>query len=222
MENLINLAKNVNWGLNTRNKNLFLDSATQLYNYVQRTGASILTKLEDSGDFQAVGKAFSYNARFLDNGDLDINSVAAENGYYCMAKSIIAGNYFAAPELYNLLEQTPDLLMDKFISARMPDVQEMTGMPIVMLYGNPHQSDDAKEEARKYIPYVKFYVISQFYDIKTNKTRMPEDIIEYSLDKVISDINQVLKDSSIEESLKIGKDYFNKVLKEIEKILLNY
>jgi hypothetical protein len=95
-------------------------------------------------------------------------------------------------------------------------------MPIGMLYGNPYQSDDAKEEAGKYIPYVKIYVISQFYDIKGNKTRMPEDIIEYSVDKVTSDIKGVLKNSSIEESLKIGKDYFKKVYQEIEKTLLTY
>lgn len=222
MENIFNLAGNVNWGLSTKNNSLFLNSANQLYNYVQSNGAYLLTEIEESENLQMVGKAFSYFARFLDNGDPDINSVAAENAYYCLGKSIKKGNYFAAPALYNLLDSSSELLIDKFISVRMPDVEKITGMPIGMLYGNPHESIDAKEEASKYVPYLKFYIISKFYDIKLNRSLMPEDIIEYSNTKVNTDIKNMLAISSYENAMSIGQDYFERIFIETEDTLLSF
>lgn len=222
MENILNLAKNTNWGLSTRNQELFLNSANQLYNYVQNNGAYLLTEIEEDSDLQMVGKAFSYFARFINNGDPDINSVAAENAYYCLGKAITKGNYFAAPELYNLLDSSSELLMDKFISVRMAEVVKITRMPIEMLYGNPHKSKEAKEEANKYVSYVRFYIITKFYDIKLNKTLMPEDIIEYSNLKVISHIKSMLESSSYEGAINIGRDYFEKIYQETEMTLLNF
>lgn len=222
MENILNLAGNVCWGLSTRNNELFLNAANQLYNYVQANGAYLLTDIEETSNLQMVGKAFSYFARFIDNGDPDINSVAAENAYFCLGKSILKDNYFAAPELYNLLDSSSELLMDKFIPVRMAEIVKFTRMPIEMLYGNPHESEEAKEEARKYIPHVKFYVISKFYDIKLNKSLMPEDIIEYSNLKVISHIKKMLESSTYESAITMGKDYFEKVYQETEMTLLNF
>ena len=64
MENLLALARNVNWGFNTKNNELFTNSAFRLYNYAQRE-TKLLVEITDSGDLQTVGLAFSYNARFI-------------------------------------------------------------------------------------------------------------------------------------------------------------
>ena len=109
MENLLSFARSANWGYNDKNDELFFNSSINLYNYVAQKSAKILTTIEDTGDLQMVGCAFSYNARLISNGDLDINSVAAENAYYCLGKSIIKGNYFAAQELFNLIDNSPNL-----------------------------------------------------------------------------------------------------------------
>ena len=101
METLLGLSANVNWGYNTRNTSLLLDSSAKLFNYVlpQNKGGQILLQLEGQGDTQVVGAAFSYGAIMFDNGDPSVNSVMAENAFYCLAKSIKAGNNYAAPIL---------------------------------------------------------------------------------------------------------------------------
>lgn len=116
METLLGLSANVNWGYNTRNTSLLLDSSAKLFNYVlpQNRGGQILLQLEGQGDTQVVGAAFSYGAIMFDNGDPSVNSVMAENAFYCLTKSIKAGNNYAAPILLNMLEHNPDAIFDKF------------------------------------------------------------------------------------------------------------
>ncbi len=77
METLLGLSANVNWGYNTRNTSLLLDSSAKLFNYVlpQNKGGQILLQLEGQGDTQVVGAAFSYGAIMFDNGDPSVNSV---------------------------------------------------------------------------------------------------------------------------------------------------
>jgi hypothetical protein len=222
MENILNLSINTNWGFNTNNRSLFINSAQQLYNYVQRNGSRILTIIEDSGDLQAVGTAFCYSARFIDYGDIDINSVAAENAYYCLAKSAKQGNDFAAPKLYNLIKYNHELLMDKFISVRMLEIQKTLNLPIGMIYGNPFENRDAREESLEIIPPLRFFIISIFYDIELNKTRIPEDMIDYSEEDILSDSNIIKETSSIAETLDIGEKYFERILNDIESTLLKF
>ena len=59
METLLGLSANVNWGYNTRNTSLLLDSSAKLFNYVlpQNRGGQILLQLEGQGDTQVVGAA---------------------------------------------------------------------------------------------------------------------------------------------------------------------
>ncbi|GET29742.1 hypothetical protein [Prolixibacter sp. SD074] len=222
METIINLAGGVNWGISTKNNTLFLDSATQLYNYMQQKGAYLLTQIEESGELQMIGKAFSYFARFLDNEDPDINSVAEENAFYCLSKSIKLDNYFAGPELYNLISGYSELLMDKFIAVRMSELQETKGIPVNLVYGNPYMNSKARIEAKKIIPFLKFYVRSTFFDIKMNKPRMPSDLIEYSLNKVVAYIESIYQYSSFDEGINIGGRYFEKVYSEMEDTLLEF
>ena len=231
MDRLLSLAQNVNMAYNTKNQKVFSESAMLLFNHVQRN-ASLLTKIDDSGKLQMVGKAFSYNARFLKYEDVDINSVSAENAFYCLAKSIKLDNYFAAPELYNLLKHNHTLLIDRFIPAFIyicaldldrrvyPDAENL-----VIEANGGYKGKAMIKSAEWCISYVRFFVISQFYDIESNKSKMPDDsffIKEFSDTEVTSDINELLQKKSYNEIMKIGKEHFDFIVEDMEKILLKY
>lgn len=222
MDTVINLAQNTNWGLSTRNNDLFLNSAVELYKYVQKNGASILTNFSDSSELQVIGKAFSYFARFIDNGDLDINSVAAENSYYCLASSMMQNNFYAAPELFNLLDTKKELFSDKFKSVIFDDLQEYHQVPLDVIINSPEQQITVLKEIEKIHPILIYYVISNFYNIDTNKTKMPEDIIEYSVDRVNKYISGLKSSSNVADTIKTGKLFFNKVHISIKDTLLNF
>ena len=222
MKQILNLSMSVNWGYSTNNNDLFVNSATQLYNYVQSNGARLLTTISESSDLQMIGKAFSYLARFIDCGDIDISSVASENAYYCLSKSIINGNYYASQELFNLLHESSELLLSKFISARMKDIQKETGLPVFVMYGNPLKTTEGKEEGRKIIPYVKFYIISKFYDIESNKSLIPTDMQHYSQSALNDNLQEISKIASYNKLIETGSEYFLKVYLEIKDTLMKY
>jgi len=224
MEKIKYLAKNVNWNFNSNNKELFVISAVEFFEYVQNVGAHFLIKFQESGELQSIGKAFSYFARFLESDNHNVNSIAAENAYYCLAKSIILGNYFAAPELYNLVESKPHLLLDKFVAARINVLKKHNPyLPIGRMYGfNPYQNPEAKEDARTIIPFIRYYIIAEFYDIKLNQTRMPQDLIEYSQRELDNDLHEIFQNPNIDSFLRTGKEYFETVYAEIEDTLYKF
>ena len=196
METLLGLSANVNWGYNTRNTSLLLDSSAKLFNYVlpQNKGGQILLQLEGQGDTQVVGAAFSYGAIMFDNGDPSVNSVMAENAFYCLAKSIKAGNNYAAPILLYMLEH------------------------------NPSNSKEAvyRNKFCENIVYIKFYIISIFYDIREKRLLIPDDMLRSSMSKINSVIIMAMRKKGYEDAIKIGSDYFEKIYIEVNDTLLNF
>lgn len=156
--------------------------------------------------------------------DEDINSVAAENAFYCLAKSIINNNYFAAPELYNLLETSPALLLDKLVSVIISDIDEVSYGSWRYTYGpeNPYKNPSARRDGAKLLPFLKFFVNSRFYNIQEDRTLMPSDIIEYSSPNVKAVISNCLRDKTYQNCLQTGEDIFNKTYRECESTLLRY
>jgi hypothetical protein len=55
-----------------------------------------------------------------------------------------------------------------------------------------------------------------------NKTRISEDLIDYSEEDILSDLNNVRESSYITETLNIGEKYFEGILNDIEDTLLKF
>lgn len=219
METLLRLSASVNWGYNTRNSSLLLDSSARLFNYVlpQNKGGHILLQLEEQGDTQVVGAAFSYGAIMFDNGDPSVNSVMAENAFYCLAKSIKAGNNYAAPILLNMLEHNPVAIFDKFYEVEM---SEKIGTLAAI---SPRNSKVAyRDKFRENIVYIKFYIISVFYDIREKRLLIPADMLKMPMSKINSVIISAMEKKRYEEAIKIGSDYFEKIYIEVNDTLLNF
>ncbi len=217
METLLGLSTNVNWGYNTRNTSLLLDSSAKLFNYVlpQNKGGQILLQLEGQSDTQVVGAAFSYGAIMFDNGDSTVNSVMAENAFYCLVKSIKAGNTYAAPILLNMLEHNPNAIFDKFY-----EIENSNCLGSIRAISPSHSKAVAYNKFCEYIVYIKFYIISIFYNIKENRLLIPNDMLRSPMDKINSVIKVAMEKMEYEKVIKIGSDYFEKIYIEVSDTLL--
>lgn len=220
METLLNLSANVNRGYNTRNTNLLLEGCVQLFNYVlpQNKGGKILLQLEGQGDTQIVGVAFSYGAIMFDNGDPSVNSVMAENAFYCLAKSIKAGNNYAAPILLYMLEHNPDAIFDKFY-----EVEKSKCFGSLRAISSSNSKEAVyRNKFCENIMYIKFYIISIFYDIREKRLLIPDDMLRSPMSKINSVIIIAMRKKEYEDAIKIGSDYFEKIYIEINDTLLNF
>ena len=81
------LSMQINWAINTNDNRTASNLLVHLYQTVQRDSSTLLDLPAD--DCQSVGLAFTGMALLFNWNDVDINSVAAENAYYCLAKGYI-------------------------------------------------------------------------------------------------------------------------------------
>ena len=222
MEKLLMLATNVNWGYNSANEDLFIKQGMQMYNYVlpMNRGGRVLTELEGQTNTQVVGFAFSHFAIYSYNGDDNVNSVAAENAYYCLAKSIKAGNNYAAPELFKLLDKKPQAILDKFVSVKIDESRgSLTG--VFSYYGDRFRLQLTRQQCMELITQVKYYLLTLFFDVETCQLRIPKDVFVGSIDRILSVKKEVASLGDLAESLRIGRIYFDRVYSEIQNTLFN-
>jgi hypothetical protein len=118
----------------------------------------------------------------LDFNDEDLNSVAAENATYCLARSIIEkGNSFCTPPLFYILLKKRNLLASKLVAVHASISEKRVGMPIgLMLGGNPFTSpnlSDFREQAtnEKAID-IMAYLLELFYDTSRGEYKVPTDL----------------------------------------------
>ena len=226
-EQLQHIASQANWLLNTGNQQATINYMNALFDACYgRNGYRLLQISDDTT--QVVGLAFTSIARHLDFNDPDMNSVAAENALYCLARNIIAtGNTYCAPAIFTLLLIHPDLLKDKLIAAHCEIAQEDVGMPIgLMLGGNPfnapHLNSFREQAISKRIP-IMAYILQFFYDEVNQEYSIPTDM-PYHIPSQ-SDINRYTKMKSEyggtnNSILTEGKRYFYQIFQECQNTLL--
>lgn len=220
---IIDLACQANYAINTRNDRLASECLGTLYNAIQRDSYLLLTLPGDS--CQAVGLALTGMALLFNWNDDDINSVAAENAYYCLAKSYIENsNNFCLPAIFTMLQKRPSLLKDKFIAYWMEKAQKEIGMPIgIALGGNPFRSphlEEFREQALSHKIYVQQFVLSNFYDEDTESFLVPTEMPYYL--PSINDINSYIQTRNKFQdysNLEKGKSIFKLVYEECEESL---
>lgn len=195
-----------------------------------KQGGEALICLSNS-DCQCVGLAFTTMALCYDFGDEDINSVAAENAYYCLAKSLIEkNNTFVAPAIYTIMQKGGKLMKDKLISSWCDMAQKQVGMPIgIMLGGNPFTDpklDDFRQQAINFKDYISYYALIKFYDVKQQQYLIPTDMPYYipneseikSFLTIIKTNPSFLKDDFVADC----EEHFVSVYEQCKKTLLKY
>lgn len=180
--NIVDLASQANFAINTQNHRTASDCLGALYTSIQRD-SDLLLDLPASS-CQAVGLALTGMALLYNWNDDDINSVAAENAYYCLAKSYLeTDNTFCLPAIFTTLQKRPNLLKDKFIAYWSEQAQKEIGMPIGMaLGGNPFNAPHLqgfRDQALSHKIYVQQFTLSKFYDETSEEFTIPTDMPYY-------------------------------------------
>ena len=170
----LNMAHNVGNLIYARHlcRNLYMEVSPH------KQGGKVLINLP-SNQCQVVGLAFTTIALRYNFGDNDLNSVAAENAYYCLAKNIIEdNNRFVAPAIFSILYEEYSLMREKLISSYCRIFKDTNGINICSV-GNPFRDlslEDFRMEAIKFKDYIMYYALSKFYDIENKKYSIPTDM----------------------------------------------
>lgn len=220
------LAWQANLAINTKNYRKASELLGLLYRYIQ-SDSDLLLNLQPN-NCQPVGLALTGMALLFDCNDEDINSVAAENAYYCLAKGYIGTqNTFCLPAIFTILQKRPKLLKDNFITYLSTVVQKELGMPIgLALGGNPYKSpmlEDFRAQALSHKFYVQQYVLSKIFDEKTKEYTIPKDIPYYL--PSIDDINIFIQDRNTYDDILDNdkcKNVFMSIYKDCEESLQNF
>ncbi len=214
-ERLQYLAGQANWSFNTGNQQATLRFMNELFDACYGKNGFRLLQISDDAT-QVVGLAFTNIARHLDFNDRDMNSVAAENALYCLARNLIAnGNSFCAPAIFTLFFNHADLLKDKLIAAHCEIAQKDVGMPIGMMLGGnpfnaPHLNEFREQAVSKRVPIMN-YILPFFYKEDSQKYSIPTDM-PYHIPSQ-TEINRYIKmkseyGGSNDNILAEGKRYF--------------
>lgn len=222
MEQIVDLASQCNFYFNAGQTNQCLNTMVRLYKSVQTYGGNTLIELQNQ-DLQCVGLAFAKMALYFDNGDSDINSVAAENAYYCLSKAhLLSSTAYVMPAIFNLLGGT--LLVDQLFYARCKDVEKEIGMPIQMaMGGNPRDMPDFMKQVNDIKKHISYYVLTNFYNEQTQKYKVPTDMFlmlpqKVEMQKLTNELSGVDRNHILES----GKKYFKQLYAECENTLKQF
>lgn len=213
-EQMSAIAGNVNLCYATGNKRGLSDNLVTLYNKVHGYNSHLLKTLA-AKEGQVVGLAFIKMALFFDNGDFQVNEIAAQNAYYCIAKNFMgANNTYALPALFTLLSKNPQALADELYSVNSdPSLVGFGAMTLSAPYAKRERAMQNR------LPIMK-YILSKFYDEKKNSflldTTLPYHIpSQNDINKFYSDLESANLGSS-EEVYETGKEYFKDLYDNIE------
>lgn len=216
-DQMAGIAGNVNLCFVTGNKQGVTDNLVILYNKVHGYNSHLLKTL-DAKDGQIVGLAFIKMALYFSNGDFQVNEIAAQNAYYCIAKNYLFDkNTYALPALFTLLAKRPQTLGDELFDVNPDPSLEGLGR---MTLSAPYRRKDRVMENR--LPIMK-YVLSKFYD-ETKKKFLIDTTLPYHIpsQEDIDVFNQEQRTSKLgneKEILAKGEEYFKKLYKNIEEQL---
>lgn len=207
------IAGNANMSFLCRNNREFQNSIIKLYNKVHGHNSYKLRTIA-AKDGQCIGLAFIKMALYFDNGDFQVNEIAAQNAFYCIYKNYKeTGNTYALPALFTLLLKKPRALEDELYRSN-PD-PELVGFGGMTLSAPYRRSDRAMVNR---LPIMKF-LLQSFYDEGSKKftidTTLPYHIP--SEEEVVKFTNEYVQSqyANKKESISIGEEYFNDMFEDI-------
>ena len=213
-EQMTAIAGNANMSFLCRNNRGFQNSIIELYNKVHGHNSHKL-KIIASKDGQCIGLAFIKMALYFDNGDFQVNEIAAQNAFYCIYKNYNeTGNTYALPALFTLLLKKPRTLEDELYRSN-PD-PELVGLGGLTPSAPYRRSDRAMSNR---LPVMKF-LLKSFYDEGGDKftidTTLPYHIpSEDDVKKFTKEYSQS-QYANDKESISIGEGYFNDMFEDID------
>jgi hypothetical protein len=208
------IAGNANISFSNRNNREFQNNIIELYNKVHGHNSHKL-KIIASKDGQCIGLAFIKMALYFDNGDFQVNEIAAQNAFYCIYKNYIeTKNTYALPALFTLLLKKPKVLEDELYRSN-PD-PKLVGFGGMTLSAPYIRSDRAMANR---LPILKF-LLQNFYD-EISKEFTIDTTLPYHIPS-IADVTSFLSEyhkseyASKTDSISVGEQFLNNIYEDID------
>lgn len=211
------IAGNANMSFLCRNNIGFQNSIIKLYNKVHGHNSYKLKTIA-AKDGQCIGLAFIKMTLYFDNGDFQVNEIAAQNAFYCIYKNYKeTGNTYALPALFTLLLKKPRALEDELYRSN-PD-------PKLFGFGGMTPSAPYRRSDRAMVnrlPIMKF-LLQSFYDEGSKKFTIDTTIPYHipSEEEVVKFTNEYDQSqyANKKESISVGEKYLNDMFEDINEQL---
>lgn len=175
------LASNANLAYNVRNVKAAVNLMNRLFTACYGKNGHKLLYIS-KGACMPVGFAFASIAMHLNFDDKDMNSVAAENAFYCLARNFIAdNNTFSVPAIFTLLYKYSKLLNDALIAANEEVLERQSSNetlshldptnPIAIL-----KAGEIKRRAVNKRFSIMSYLLPFFFDVVNDSYKIPTDM----------------------------------------------
>ncbi|MFA6677037.1 MAG: hypothetical protein WCS34_05540 [Bacteroidales bacterium] len=201
------LAKTVNDSFTYGRQSECVDTMVKLYEEVQKNKGVDLINLKHS-NLQTVGLAFVLIALRLKSDSDSINEVAAENSYFCLAKSYITDNdKTSLPGIFNIFQIKPKLLSD-----------------VMITYWKDAKNNNI-ELSMSFMEEIQFFLLNSFFDIEKKEYLIPTDFIymlppKEEINKFLDHINS-LENFNNEIYISEGKKHFKAIYHICEQAVLS-
>ncbi|MBR5038821.1 MAG: hypothetical protein IKX65_08890 [Prevotella sp.] len=195
----------------------FQNSIIELYNKVHGYNSYKLKTIA-AEEGQCIGLAFIKMAMYFNNGDFQVNEIAAQNAFYCIVKDFKnTGNTYALPALFTLLMKKPRTLGDELY--RVNSDAELTGLG-ALTPSAPYRRLDRAMSNR--LPIMKF-LLKKFYN-ENQGLFIIDTTLPYHIPSAedVADFQNVYNNSEYaiqKDSFSIGEKYLFGVYDDIVKQL---
>lgn len=206
----------------------FSSAVSDFYNFVHQNGGRSLVNC-DAQYLKVIGFAYINIANYYQAGSQDwyVNSVSAENAYYCLVRYYKEiGDSSSLPFLFLILEKNKSLLDDKFVESWKSLNQGLSRLP----FGGGLSVNVALSACvRYYYIYVQRYILSKFYDFSGEKILVKDEILDLFYPNFTNIINNFNKKYTYYDNneyasnrIQLGETYFNQIYKQCETTLRNF
>lgn len=209
-------------------QSFFSQSIGDLYNLVHQRGGVSLVNCKVQY-LKEIGMAYMKIAQFYKAGREDwyVNSVSAENAYYCLVRySKETGDNSSLPFLFMLMHENTDLLEDKFKES----CENLNGN-FNRSFARFSLSSNVMISAsvRYYHYYVQHFMLEKFYDFKGERLSVEDKALIFWYPNILSIIKDFLSEYAIYDSdeyasdrMELGEQYYDMIYRLCERALVNY
>ena len=212
-DNLYRIAQSLIIACNIGNKQIAKNNMVTLYRATEGYKSKLLLQINPK-QAGTIGLGYTWFTFLFDNGNTDINDIAAENALFCLTKNYIeTNNYIVLPAIFSLFNKCFEHLEDT-IERTLKDT----------FYYSPINGEYHKfnVDGYKYYKYtIMFFCLSKFYNFNDEKFNIEELPFLPNINDVKNFIHEFtsLDFSKLEDINKIGENNLKNIQSSTEKFL---
>lgn len=213
--NLYEIAKSLIVACNLGEKQIAKNNMIALYKATEGYNSKLLLQVNPK-QASTIGLGYTWFTFLFDNGNPNINDIAAENALFCLATNYIeTNNYTVLPAIFSLFNKCSEHLEDT-INRTLRDT-------FYYAPANNCGHDNYNIDGFKYYKYtIMFFCINTFYDLKAEKFKIKDLPFQPNINDVKRFINEFasLSFNKLNNICNIGENNLRNIQNSIRNFLI--